>query len=86
MGMNKTLATALKEAGAKNTEWFEELQEGQQQMLHALSVVLKTQIYLAEQTLGTDAKTLAKLVDHSGSENLSIYLTAFKEDGDEGNG
>jgi len=79
------LARALKTTGEKNVEWYEELQEGQQQLMHMLGAVLQTQIYLAEQTLGTNADTLGKLVKHSGTESMEIYLQHFEED-DEGNG
>ena len=84
--LNTQLAQALKQAGEKNTEWFEELQEGQQQILHALSVMLRTQIYIAEQSIGVDAASLAKLVVHAGEGPLSTFMQIFESEGGEGNG
>ncbi len=84
--LNTQLAQALKQAGEKNTEWFEELQEGQQQIIHALSVMLRAQLYIAEQTMGTDAATLAKLLVHTGDAPLTAFMQIFESEGGEGNG
>jgi hypothetical protein len=81
---NFDLAKAIREAGAKNQEWMEEIEGQQGEILEALRASLLTNIYLATQVLNVEPAVLAKLVKMSEID-LSAYIAAFEEGDAEGN-